>query len=173
MQIDWTQISNPIHIKCKNLSDYVEISHILKQHNVRRYAYGWIYQNLLHYNGMSADNARRYGDRVTREAGHFKGWKNRLQETTSGRDLYLKAIEYYPLIHKDDLELKVWDFTNYNWSVKDKPFIDLEVAEDELMMSHKKIYGEIPLWNQRDMQYAQQRRVVTDQTFDNFFFTVK
>lgn len=173
MTINWNQVPSPIHFDCAKHSDYVEISHWMQKNQIRRYVYAWFYNNELHYIGMSGDNARRYGDRITREAGHFSGWKNKLQVTTSGRDIYKTASEMYPLVHKDNLQLKVWNFTYYPFRVESKPNLDLEVAEDDLIESHKKTHGSMPLWNKRDMGYAKKRAVITDDSFDSFFFTTK
>jgi len=173
MPIDWNQIPTPIYFDCAKHSDYVEISHWMRQHQVRRYTYAWFYDNNLEYIGMSCDNARRYGDRVTREAGHFPGWNNRLKETTSGKDIYDTASEMYPLAHKDNLLLKVWNFTHYPFRVSTRPDFDLEIAEDELIESHKKTYEQMPNWNKRDMGYAKKRAVVTDNTFDSLILIQK
>ena len=168
MQIDWNQVPSPITFDCSKYTDYVEISHWMKQNGVRKYNYAWLCFNQLHYIGMSADNALRYGDRVTREAGHFPGWVNRLKPTTSGKDIFDSAVSMYPLINKDNLILKVWNFTHYPFRVADKPELDLEVAEDELIEAHRKTYETMPAWNKKDMGYAKKKAVVTDNMFDKF-----
>lgn len=74
-----------IVIDLSDLDDYTDITDIM--HGVDRYTYEFSFNGETIKYGVSADNARKYGDRLYRQAGHLPGWKRPLLEGPSGAEM--------------------------------------------------------------------------------------
>jgi hypothetical protein len=154
---------------------------ILKDYGIEDYSY-----SVKHYNpatqtyntikiGMSADNAKNFGDRIYRQVANIPGWPT-IPRSSCGKDI-IPAIDEYQgntglTVHKDDCLVEIWDVTRApqrGQSAK-KAATD---AENELLNQYESIHGKLPIGNPKDTRKITGKPFVTNETWDDLFGSPK
>lgn len=158
----------------------IDLSHMLHAHEIKKimkdlkitdYCYAFIYKSTVMKFGQSGDNDWRrgsYGERIYRQARFIPGWPETAAEGSAGCDMG-ELILKFPNINKNDVCIKVWDMTNFTFSVASDHRHELTVVENELIAEHIKTFGHQPIGNVKDESYIVRKTRVTDQIFDSLF----
>lgn len=131
--------------------------------------------DILKY-GKAADNewiTGNWGDRVYRQAGHIPGWSKMLG-AGSGEEMMDVVANYTQqtgrIVHKDDVAIVLYDFTNFKFPVQDKFGKYLEKVENYLIEQYQsKNQGRNPVGNIKDEAHAKNVTFVTDDHFKKLF----
>ena len=169
--------SPTLTIPVKDLVQASDLCGILKAHGIEQYSY-----SVKHFNpatqtydimkiGMSADNARNFGDRIYRQVANLPGWPN-MPRSGCGKDIITVVYEYQLetglIVHKDDCVVEIWDVTN-------EPQRGLDVkraaedAENELLGQYEKIHNKLPIGNPKDTRKSTSKPFVTNSLFNDLF----
>lgn len=160
-----------ITIDCGQLLNACEIKSIMKQLGITDYCYAFIYKSTVMKYGQSGDNDWKrgsYGERIYRQAFHIPGWPTKPSPNTAGKDM-CDIVAKFPGINKNDVLIKVWDMTGYNFAIKHDHRHELTVLENTLLSEHVNAYGTLPVGNIKDVTFIQRKTRVTDDIFDSMF----
>jgi hypothetical protein len=136
---------------------------------------GQITADVLKY-GKAADNewmSGNWGDRVYRQAGHISGW-HKMLGSGSGEEMIDVVANYTQqtgrFVHKDDVSIVIYDFTNFKFPVQDKFGKYLEKVENYLIENYRSTHqGRNPVGNIKDESHAKNMTFVTDDLFNELF----
>lgn len=148
-----------------------EIKGMMKTLGIKYYCYAFIYKSTVMKYGQSADNdwARgSFGERIYRQSFQIPGWPTKPSVNSAGNDM-LDVIKNFPYINKNDVCVKVWDMTNYQFAVDGDPKHEVTQLEDQFLDSYIKQHGSLPLGNLRDESHIRRKTRVTDQIFNSIF----
>lgn len=113
-----------------------------------------------------------WGDRVYRQAGNIPGWDVMLTGD-SGKEMsrdYIPAYQaqYNRPVHKDDVIVLLWDFTNYKFTSEHQWDLCLRQFENFLIEEHERNHGSRPPGNVKNAAMPN-ATVVSDKTFADLF----
>lgn len=158
-------------IALKDLTDYTKIKHIFKRANIQRYLY------IIRYNGDIIKigiqwKKQDWADRIYTQIGHMPGWNKPLLKRsdkktgTAIRSLIAKvdSISY----HKDNVEVEIFDFTNYPFQMDSSIYAEMQNAEEELKLEFYKTYNRYPAGN---IKQEPIRSIVQYKTFSDLFLS--
>lgn len=104
-----------ITIDLKNLWDYTQIPHIMREYLIEQYDYTFRRGKLVLKHGLSADNSRIYGERIYRQAGHLPGWSKML-DGPSGSDMEDIVRDFQNIygteLNRNDISIDVYKMPN-------------------------------------------------------------
>lgn len=162
-------------IDLSQIKDACEIKGIMKKVGVLDYVYAFINGTSIMKYGQSSYKGQRnpYGERIYRQARYISGWqKSPKTKNSSGSD-FLKVLEYFPNVDKNQVRIHVWDLTGYNFAVEHDHSYELTSVENQLIENYKHIYGIIPVGNIKDESYIKSKTRVVDAVFSNLFEEAK
>lgn len=187
MSIQQALASVPYYVfSLKNYEEPIEVSHDFGVLNIKSYIYGFTHSyapghpyDMIRY-GQSNDNEWRrgtFGSRVYREAGNIPGWARPLTGPNGSEMLH----EYLPpyqnntgrIVHKDDVAVQIWDFSDFDFPAADQVQLYLEKVEHYLMTEYEKIHKHIPHGNKSNEGHAANKTFVYDDLFESLFIKVK
>jgi hypothetical protein len=175
----------PQHIfHLKNLNGYREVSWAIGNLKMTKMIYSFIHlyndngqltAEVLKY-GKAADNewmSGNWGDRVYRQAGHIPGWSKMLG-AGSGDDMVGILANYTQqtgrIVHKDDVAILIYDFTNFKFPSQNQFGLYLEKVENYLIENYQaKHQGRKPVGNIKDEAHAKHASFVDDDHFEQLF----
>jgi hypothetical protein len=158
-------------LDCSQMLHAAEIKTLMKKMGVRDYCYAFIYKSTVMKFGQSCDNDWQrgsFGERIYRQARFIPGWPTMAAAGSAGCDM-AELIKKFPGINKNQVCIKVWDMTNYPFSVQTDHRHELTVVENQLIAQHIDDFGYQPLGNIKDESYITKKSRVTDQMFDTLF----
>ena len=183
MSIQQDLASVPYYVfSLKNYREPKNLSYDFKVREIQSYIYGFTHNyapghpyDVIRY-GQSNDNEWRrgtFGSRVYREAGNIPGWENPLTGP-NGEEMLLEYLPSYQartgrIVHKDDVAVQVWDFTNFDFPAIDKIQLYLEKVENYQMTQYESAHGHIPHGNKSNEAHAVNKTFVYDNHFDTLF----
>lgn len=154
MTIDRTQITRHV-IDIGILFDPVEIKNYFRDQEIALYVYEFRFVDSILKYGMSMKTARPsdLGERVYRQVQNIPGWAVAYR-SPAGKDFQYICDDFLNAhkiaIHKNNVKLVIHDMTNYKFSVKDKPELEVKKYEAELIRDYKLLHGHSPIGNLRD-----------------------
>lgn len=159
-------------IALKDLTDYTQIKRIFKKANIQRYLY------IIRYNGEIIKigiqwTVQDWADRIYTQIGHMPGWNKPLLKRsdkktgTATRSLIAKIDQ--TSFHKDNVELEIFDFTNYPFQMESSIYAEMQNAEEELKAEFYKTYNRYPVGN---IKQEPIRSIVKLETFADLFLKV-
>lgn len=142
----------PRHIiRLQTLNHADEILQYCKRNQIRWYAYEFRFKQSVIKYGYSMSGLD--GERVYRQAWYIPGWAT-IPTSHSGADMQniiKKNPQHFKNIHKDDVELVIYDLTGYcfysNWDNGIKQ--EVKNVEALLMENHIEQFGKLPPGNER------------------------
>lgn len=183
MSIQQDLASVPYYVfSLKNYRNPIELSHHFSQRDIKTYIYGFTHSyapghpyDVIRY-GQSNDNEWQrgtFGSRVYREAGNIPGWARPLTGP-NGEEMRLDYLPRYQsktgrIVHKDDVAVQVWDFTNFNFPSISQIQLYLEKVEHHQMTEYANVKGYIPHGNKSDEGHAANKTFVSDELFGTLF----
>lgn len=183
MSIQQALASVPYYVfSLKNYRDPIDLSHDFADLNIRTYIYGFTHSyapghpyDVIRY-GQSNDNEWRrgtFGSRVYRESGNIPGWHRPLTGP-NGEEMLLEYLPRYQgntgrIVHKDDVAVQVWDFSNFDFPSRAQIQLYLEKVEHYQMTQYQKAHGHIPYGNKSSESHAEKKTFVCDDLFDSLF----
>ena len=168
--IDISQLPN-VSFDLGKFLNACEIKGMMKKLGIKYYCYAFLYKSTTMKYGQSADNdwiRGSFGERIYRQSFHIPGWPKKPSVNSAGNDM-LDIIKNFPNINKNDVCIKVWDMTNYPFAVQRNPKHEVTQLEDQLLDSHEKQFGYLPMGNLRDESHIRRKTRVTDQIFNSMF----
>ena len=174
------KLANPdfvIHLR--NLNAPSQVLQFCKKHNIKDYAYAFVYNSPFQHIdiwlkiGRSAGG--EVGERIYRQAGNVPGWTVPLNGP-SGSDIKLIIEEFetqYPinlgLCNTDHISIRIWDVTNVvNEHVSDEAYPS-RVCENQLLDEYENIHGCLPIGNLKDTRNEMMKPFVSKDTWNNLF----
>ena len=169
----------------KDFQSYREVSWAIGNLKMTKMIYSFVHlyndtngkltADVLKY-GKAADNewmSGNWGDRVYRQAGHIPGWSKMLG-SGSGAEMCDIVAKYTELtgrfVHKDDVGIVIYDFTNFEFPVQNKFGKYLEKVENYLIENYQiRNQGRNPVGNIKDEAHAKNVAFVTDEHFSKLF----
>jgi len=176
----------PRHIiYLKNYSSPIELSWNIKNLGITRMVYSFAHMyteeeqllaDILKY-GQGADyewQRGTWGSRVYRQSGNIPGWGETTLQGPNGKEMKYIVDQYVQetgrIVHKDDVAVVVWDFTNFKFPSEQffKKF--LEKVENYLIENYQtKHNGKMPVGNIKDEAHAKEFSFVEDAQFNSLF----
>ena len=146
-------------INLTELDDYTDIYGIM--HGIERYTYAFVFNGEVIKYGVSADNARMYGERLYRQAGHLPGWKKPSLTGPSGGDMdYINR--YGKSLNRHGMVIIVTDMTNCTRA-------ECEDLERYLIDTFINNTGAAPIGNKDPRTLFELRRHHNTKHFKNLF----
>ena len=132
-----------------------QVSHIFSAGKIRIYVYEMLHKHPLTNQwitvkyGLSADNAKNWGDRLYSQLGHLNSWEVRLNR--GGGAEFKNVMERFKLAYDADMDhrnmfLNVWDLTNYSF-VQEEPTVEVRQFESELLRRYSNTFDRLPVGN--------------------------
>lgn len=156
-------------IALKDLKDYTQIKRIFKKANIQRYLYIIRYNDEIIKIGIQW-TVQDWADRIYTQIGHMRGWNKPLLKRsdkktgTATRNLMEKVDP--TSFHKDNIELEIFDFTNYPFQRSSTVYAEMQNAEEELKAEFYKTYNKYPVGN---IKQEPIRSIVKTETFCDLF----
>jgi hypothetical protein len=183
MSIQQALASVPYYVfSLKNYQEPIELSHDFGHLGIKTYIYGFTHSyapghpyDIIRY-GQSNDNEWRrgtFGSRAYREAGNINGWARPLTGP-NGEEMRFDYLPRYQsntgrIVHKDDVAIQIWDFTNFNFPSMSQVQLYLEKVEHYQMAQYENIHKHIPHGNKSNEAHAANKTFVYDDLFENLF----
>lgn len=148
-----------------------EIKGMMKTLGIKYYCYAFVYKSTIMKFGQSADNdwiRGSFGERIYRQSFHIPGWPSKPSPNMSGNDM-VDIIKHFPNITKNDVCIKVWDMTKYQFAVVANPKHEVTQLEDQLLAEYVSVYSTLPIGNLRDESHIRRKTRVSDQMFNSMF----
>jgi hypothetical protein len=175
--INWNVIPT-YEIGVADLIQAYNICDIMKARKTRAYCYSITNKAtmdkpliLIKY-GMSYDNSPNFGERIYRQIAHSKSWGEQRSKGHSGADWRVieeDFLEHYGFeIKKDNLIIKIWDLTNYPFTLCNQ-WDEVNKIESHLINEYVQIYGKKPIGNINDESRTFFRSAVAIETMNNLF----
>lgn len=155
-------------VQLRNLNNFTDIKIFFRQNNIQRYIYILRYNDTVMKIGIS-HKVQEWADRIYTQIGHMPGWDRPLLKRGGDKikDAVDKMIAKFPgQFHKDNVEVEILDFTNYNFFNKDTVYSEMQNAEEELKKEHFVQYGCYPVGN---IKQEKIRFVPNKTVFDSIF----
>jgi hypothetical protein len=144
-------------IKGSKLTKPYDLCKIMKREKIAEYGYGFFVEteeeqfNALKF-GMSADNAKSYGDRVYRQLANIYGWGS-YPKSQCGKDM-IEVVRCFEAetgltIHKDNVHLGIYDAAPMVNVYKDR-VAAAEYVEGQLLTQYEKMFNSLPIGNFKD-----------------------
>jgi hypothetical protein len=171
-QIQGTQYPTYV-IDLGQLTDFLEITNIMKTLKITNYVYSFIYQQQVIKHGISADNSLTWGERIYRQAGHLEGWNRKLAPYSSGSDMQEISDLYYNktgnFLNRIGMIITVVDLTAVQSPISSDPAYPCKKMESDLIKEHIEATGSAPIGNKRTEQSRTAKGIVTDAKFSELF----
>jgi hypothetical protein len=176
----------PRHIfYLKNYNSPIDLSHAVKALGMTRmiYAFSHVYYDvdqlvadILKY-GQGADyewQRGTYGSRIYRQAGNLPGWGGLELQGPNGKEMKDIVDQYTQqtgrVVHKDDVGIMVWDFTNFSFPSEQLFKKFLEKVENYLIENYQiRNNGKMPVGNIKTEAHAKDFSYVDDLQFNSLF----
>lgn len=147
MTINFSEL--PHHYIClRDLDSFTQIKDIFRKLNIQRYIYIFKHKGKIIKIGIS-HAIQEPADRVYTQIGHMPGWSRpllkRSKKTKESIDLIISKIEGG--LVKDDVEIEVIDFTDYDFVNTDNVYAEMQNAEEALKKDHFHQFGYYPIGN--------------------------
>lgn len=135
-------------IELKALSDFTQIKSLFKSYNIQRYIYIIRHRDTIIKIGIS-HKIQEWADRIYTQIGHMPGWSRPLlQRSKKTKQAIDTMIAKLPgTFHKDDVEIEVIDFTDYDFFNTSNPYAEMQNAEEELKNQYFEQFGCYPIGN--------------------------
>lgn len=163
------------YINCGKLSEPSDICRFFKKHNIDKYVYIFMYNDILIIKiGMSAAKSasRIWGERVYRQMAHALSWGYQRIDGSSGADWVIIErdfkVKYGIDLDHRKLTLIVWDVSNYKFQ-SFNTFKEVEDMESEKINEYIQLYGEKPIGNLNDEANKRNRTYVYKELYNNLF----
>lgn len=155
--MDYDLLKPTILINVSKLSKPYDLCKIMKKEEISEYGYSFFVEveknvaDILKL-GMSADNAKSYGDRAYRQLANINGW-DQVPKSQCGKDM-LEVVKSFEektniLVHKDKILIGIYDAAPmvkiYNDRVK-----AAEHVEGQLLSQYEKMFNSLPIGNFKD-----------------------
>ena len=171
MKIDWSIIPT-YTFNVVNINDPYDICRMMRKAKIDKYVYEIMWKGIVIKYGMSADNSRAYGERLYRQIGHSKSWREKRLVCSSGSDWRIIeedfANTYGMDLDKDHLSVKIWDATNYPFETIN-PWDEVYFMEQELIRKYKEVVGSKPIGNVNDDKNIIYKARIKKSTWDACF----
>jgi hypothetical protein len=171
--IDITKLPTFV-LDCSQMLNAHEIKGIMKNMGITDYCYAFVHKNVVMKFGQSGDSDWQrgsYGERVYRQAFHIPGWPSTPSANSAGNDMRDLVNKQFPGINKNNVCIKIWDMTGFDFSVAHDHRHELTVLENQLIQAHISQFGSQPVGNVRDESHIQRKTRVTDEIFNSLFET--
>ena len=149
-----------------------DVKDIFETHNIKMYLYGISYDKKVIKYGMSCpENHVMLGERLYRQIGHQKSWADNRIKGPCGAEWLMMEEEFalrYGVPIGNELNIKIWNFTNYNFISTDKRK-EINSAEAELITKHRDHYRELPIGNLYDEEAAKDRPYIPQEVVSRLF----
>lgn len=170
-------------LSLKNYAEPIEVSHAIKNLKITRMIYGFIHNYVE--NNQAATDVFKYGQgadyewqrgcwgaRIYRQAGNIPGWTNMLYGP-NGKEMRVITDDYINatgrIVHKNDVTILVYDFTNFVFPTESQFKRYLEKVENYLIEDYRNTYHKNPIGNIKDEAHAKNSSSVTDAQFNTLF----
>ena len=163
-----------LRIRLSNFKEPAEICALARGlGGFRHYLYRITRGSLLIKYGMSYGSHGQPLERLYRQIGHCKSWGTGQLKGACGADwlvieqLLDECLGIKPVDHRD-LEVTVWDFTNYEFTLLDQR-LELWKLEQGMISAYRSLVGERPIGNLQDDEWLQHKTSVSRAQFDKMF----
>lgn len=171
MKIDWSIIPT-YTLDVSRLSNPYDICKMMRKAKIDKYVYEIMWKGIVIKYGMSADNSRAYGERLYRQIGHSKSWREQRLVCASGSDWRIIEEDFFKTygfeLDKEHLHVKIWDATNYPFKTFN-PWDEVYAMEQELIRNYSTVVGAKPIGNINDDRNIIYKAYVKKETFGGLF----
>lgn len=155
------------------LSDFLDITGIMKQLKIVKYNYSFIYQQQVIKYGISADKSPTWGERIYRQAGHLEGWNRKLAPGSSGSDMQDISDEYSKLhgnhLNRLGMIIVVIDMTEVISPMINDPTYPYKKLERDLIKEHIERHGCLPIGNKKTEDHMDRKTYVKRDHWETLF----
>lgn len=160
-------------INFKDLKSYIDICDIMRYSKVVKYTYEFRVKDRVLKYGMSNDEKSHMPvERAYRQAGNLPGWGHMLTGPSGAEMInYCRLYEdrYQEKVTKDDVTLKIYDFTNLPSPVLNNPNFLSKKHERYLIKTYLEQNNELPPGNIKDERHVDRSVGVSKIQWSNYF----
>lgn len=156
-------------ILLRNLTDYTQIKGIFRRSKIDRYIYDIKYNGHTIKYGISHQANQQAADRIYTQIGHMPGWNKPLlkrSDKKTGKAIRDMMAKVSPNFHKNDVEIDIYDFTNYPFQRDDTVYAEMQNAEEELKEQYYQQFKKYPAGN---IKQEGIRSIVKNEVLDQLF----
>lgn len=166
--IDLTKV--PCHrIHLSQCLHAYEIVRFCKKQGIKSLVYSFAHNSNIMKYGVQYDSINQQeGERVYRQAFHIPGWPKVASPNSAGNDM-LDIIKFFPGIHKNNVEVNIWDMTQYPRASIFQPKFEINSLERQLIKDYVDLHGFKPLGNIKDESHMDSKTVLSDKHFETLF----
>jgi len=160
-------------IDLNQLTDFLDLTGIMKQLKIVKYNYSFIYQEEVIKYGISADKSCTWGERIYRQAGHLDGWNRKLAPGSSGSDMQDISNEYFTIrgthLNRTGMVIMVVDMSDVDSPMINDPSYPLKKLEREQIKAHIEHTGCSPIGNKKTEEYMDRKGFVKRDLWETLF----